>query len=348
MATAWDDYLTAAGTPEAYRLCRRERGDAFGPLREVLRRLIGTSRPRIVACLGAGVLNDIPYRALVRSGATIHLVDWLPGAVESGIADSVVRVGGGADKPECVYCDLGDEKAWAYCRNFQLPRDPTKGTCARFASPPDGSPACEAFEKGELPYVHREDVTGGFASAFARGVSGELGETGSWRQALGRANALAKRVRRHRTSLSVPERSADLVISTMVLSQFEHEPYNYFAQQAAARLGRPTPGEERRLKPALEGLRSLLLSTQIERHCDEIERILAPGGVCFVSFETFHFDPDLGRWFLVKEMHDAVAFLAQRFRFDFDLLGEGGGVVRYASGERRSIVNCFVLTRATD
>lgn len=236
--------------------------------------------------------------------ATIHLVDWLPGIVDAGIARSIIaRDDDGA--PDCVYCHLADERARTYCRHFRKPREPSAKVCENFVANPDDPPTCTAFERGDCPVCHREDVTEGYASAFAENVVDALRELRSWRQALAQANALAKRIRRHRTSLGIDAASVDLTTSSMVVSQFEHEPCEYFSRRVADMLGPPTQNEERRLGPAMETLRTTLLSNQIEGHCDEIARILAPGGRCLMSFELFHLNRETGRWFLVDEMYGA-------------------------------------------
>ena len=262
--------------------------------------------------------------------------------VESGVAHSIIRHTGGGP-PQCVYCLCPEADARAYCRNYRKSRTSAPGVCDRFAPDAGEPPTCLAFQKGDLPYVYRQDVTGGYASAFGRGVCGEVRTVTSWRQALRRAGALANRVKRQRTTMDIPDASVDLVTSSMVVSQFEHEPYGYFSKQAAAVLGPPAPGENKRLRPALETLRSTLLANQIERHLDEIERILAPGGHCFMAFEMFHVEDGTGRWFLVKEMLGALAAIDRRFDFNFDILPQSDSVALFETPGGRSVVHRFVL-----
>ncbi len=342
MPTPWKDYLAVPYGSAIYGECQRRCGGSFAGQRDIMRRVFEATRPKVVACLGAGVLNDIPYQSLVRAGATIHLVDWLPGIVDAGIARSIIaRDDDGA--PDCVYCHLADERARTYCRHFRKPREPSAKVCENFVAGPGDPPICTAFDRSDFPVCHQEDVTEGYASAFAENVVDALREVRSWRQALAQANALAKRVRRHRTSLGIDTASVDLATSSMVVSQFEHEPYQYFSRQAAGMLGPPTRNEERRLEPAMETLRATLLSNQIERHCEEIARILAPGGRCLMSFELFHLNRETGRWFLVDEMHGALQILARRFDFDFDILPEERTVTRVDIGDSASLVHSFVL-----
>ncbi len=342
MVTTWENYLTRPDAARAYCDCHLRCRQAFESQRDCIRRIFETTRPKVVACLGAGALNDLPFRTFVMSGATIHLVDWLPGVLEFGIAHSIIgRTGGGL--AQCVYCLCPEADPLTYCRNFSRSETSAPGVCDRFA-PDAGEPlTCLAFQKGDLPLIYRQDVTGGYASAFGRGVDGEVRTVTSWRQAFRRAGALANRVKRQRTTMDIPDASVDLVTSSMVVSQFEHEPYDYFSKQAASVLGPPAPGEEKRLHPAMETLRSTLLLNQIERHCDEIERILAPGGHCFMAFEMFHVEEGTGRWFLVKEMHGALAAIARRFDFNFDILPQSESVALFDTHRGRSVVYRFLL-----
>lgn len=342
MVTTWENYLTRSDAARAHCDCHLRCGRAFENQRDCIRRIFETTRPKVVACLGAGVLNDLPYRAFVESGATIHLVDWLPGVVESGVAHSIIRHTG-SDPPQCVYCLCPEADVRAYCRNYRKSRTSAQGVCKRFVPDTREPLTCLAFQKGDLPFIYRQDVTGGYASAFGRGVCGEVRTVTSWRQAFRRAGALANRVKRQRTTMDIPDASVDLVTSSMVVSQFEHEPYEYFSKQAAAVLGPPSPGEKNRLRPAMEALRSTLLANQIERHLDEIERILAPGGHCFMAFEMFHVEEGTGRWFLVREMHGALAAIARRFDFNFDILPHSDSVALFETPGGRSVVQRFVL-----
>ena len=342
MPTSWNDYLSLPAADKAYRECQKRCAGRFEPLRAITRRVVEALKPESVACLGAGVLNDIPYRTLVRTAAEIHLVDWLPGAVEAGITRSIL-VQNENGLPGCVYCTLEGEAPGAYCIHFKKTGDGEKQVCDHFEPGGGDFPTCEAFEKGKQPAVRREDITGGFATAFGEEMGEILEGVKSWKQAFRRADALAKRVRHHHDSLGIGDGSIDLVTSSMVVSQFEHEPYGYFAKTAREVLGFPSEKEERRLKSELDSLRSKLLVWQVERHLDEIERILAPEGRCFMAFEVFHFDPDSKRWFLVKEMHHILGVLGQRFDFDFDILPAAESCIEMRVGSAPSVVQAFVL-----
>ena len=343
MGVPWDDYLAVPANSRACRDCHLSCAPRFEPLRAVIRNALEKSAPGSVACLGAGLLNDIPYDTLLEIGATVHLVDWLPELVRSGIAQSIItRDPDGC--PQCAYCLHDRDDARTYCRRFEPKgRAETEGVCDNFEPGPAGPSTCAAFEPGERPIIHGQDVTGGYATGFGRAVGEVADHAKSWRQALRQGSALAGRVKRHRTALDIPEGSVDFVTSSMVMSQFENEPYGFFARQITARLGAPTPQEEKRLHATLDGFRSELVMNQIERHCDEILRMLAPGGLCFMAFEMFHFDSARSVWFLVEEMHEAVKVLERRFDFDFDILPAADSVLRIDMLSGPSLIHAYAL-----
>jgi hypothetical protein len=342
MITAWEDYLRPENAAAVYQECVRRCGRAFERQRVCIDHLLETQRPAVVACMGAGVLNDIPYWRLIDESVTVHLVDWLPGIVEFGIGQSIIR-----ETPQgayqCAYCRQTALKASDYCLSYREPIRAGHDVCAAFEASPQQADTCRAFRKGPLPHIHRQDVTGGYASAFGTALGDELEGVTTWRQALKRATAIAQRVKGSRTKLNIPDHSVNLVISSMVLSQFEHEPYGYFSRQAVAQLGLPTALEEASVRPSMEKLRALLLSNQIEGHCAEIERILALDGRCFFAFELFHREADTPHWYLVREMHDALARLAQHFAFDCDGIPEPVVDLRFEAASGRSAVYHFLL-----
>ena len=342
MPVQWQDYLKVPGGTAAYCDCHRRCQGAFARQREIIGSVLDRTNPKVVACLGAGILNDIPYRRMVRSGATIHLVDWLPGITDAGIDWSIIeRDGHGA--AHCIYCTLSEDRSRAYCRRFAGDRGSGAAVCESFVAGKGIPPLCTAFEKGNQPVCHTEDVTGGYASAFAERVLDAVAGAPSWKSAFGRAIALANRVSRQRTNLGIADASVDLVTSSMLVSQFDHEPYDYFSRQVADVLGPPTAKEERRLEPAAQKLRSTLRANQLDGHCDEIERILAPGGYCFMSFEMFVLDAGASCWTLVGEMHEALGSLARRFSFAFDILPEHELFARFVGQKAASVVCSLVL-----
>lgn len=345
MVTAWKEYCSV-NTPLHLALAGEiGRAQAFAPLRDAIAEVALGLRPKTVACLGAGLLNDIPYWDLVRSGAEITLVDWLPALVEHGLAHSQIQWDEN-DDPDCAYCALDPVTTRAYCRNFKNPVSPgDSGVCAHYRQDSSGRPVCSAYERGTKPCVLDADVTQGFATAFADRVFEEIDGLTSWRQALKVAANLTRQLKANRSVLDLADASMDFVTSSMLASQFEHEPYDYFSRQVMEHLGPPAAREERRLSAPLEKVRSALFAAQFERHCDEIRRILRPRGRCFMAIELFH-KGSADDWFLVREMHDALAAITGPLAFDFDLLPPERCMIRVAPNDRPTMVLCLILKPA--
>ena len=343
MPTPWSQYLQPANAPALYGACRQRCRSSFDDQRANISRVFEATRPSGVACLGAGALNDIPYDVMVHAGARIHLVDWVPGSVDAGIDLSIIQTQKDGN-PSCLYCRPPPTAPEQYCRNFERPEAGSSAVCKNFR-PSAGCPTrCEAFERSDRPRVYYQDVTGGFADAFGRSVLGELHGVRSWRQALECATALVERLGPlQQTHVSIPDSSVDLVTSSMVVSQFEHEPYDYFARQVAEMLGPPAPGEERKLRSALESLRSTLLVNQVRRHCREIARILAPGGRCYMAFEIFHPVPNATHGFLVTGASQALETIGEHFHFNFDIIPEDRLLMRFETPDAPSLACSLVL-----
>lgn len=343
MPVTWDEYLKVSNACDAFHECCRRCRPALEQHRRNIQYAVEVTRPKTVACLGAGALNDIPYELMVQSGASIHLVDWVPGSIDAGIDLSIIQTGDDG-KPRCIYCNPAIDCAQTYCRHYEQPSTSTSTVCRNFVPTPGPPLRCAAFEKGDQPSVHYEDVTAGYATEFGREILAELHHVRSWKQAFARALALANRIGRHRTRTTIADSSVQLVTSSMVVSQFDHEPYEYFAQRAADMLGPPTAAEERQLLPAMEALHEVLLRRQVEQHCDEIRRILEPGGYCYMSFEMFHVVPAAAQWFLVEGMPRALEIVGRHFLFNFDIIPQHQPMTRFQTGDTPSLVFSFMLT----
>ncbi len=341
MSVTWEEYLSVPDAGAKFVECFGRCRHAFERHRENIRGLVEKTSPRVVACLGAGVLNDIPYRALVRSGATIHLVDWLAGSSDVGISLSLIETDED-QRPQCIYCDVSIDCPEEFCVNYQRSRGSAGAVCDRFKLSPCEPPTCEAFLKGESPLVHYEDVTGGYASQFGHRLLRELRDARTWERALSKATKLAGRIQ-PTGRLSIDDASVDLVTSSMLVSQFAHEPYDFFSARTAERLGPPTPQQEARLLPAMEKLRSALFAHQVQRHLDEAQRILAAGGICYLSFEVFSTVPQSHQWFMVEGVPAVLKAAGDRFHFNFDLLPETELIVQFQATRRRSLTLCVVM-----
>ena len=348
VAGEWERYLQVPDEAEAFRSCRCRCQAAFSAQRENIRRLFEAISPQSVCCLGAGVLNDIPYELLVSAGVDFYLVDRLPNSIEHGISQSIVNHLDNS-LTACLYCNEGISCPEQFCKHFELTNrtsESSPSVCDRFIPSEDEPLRCLAFEKGTRPTVYYEDVTGGFATEFGKRITKELRGVKSWKEAFSKGEGLAKRLRtQHQHRLDIPDHSIELVSSSMVVSQFEHEPYDFFSRQAAKKLGPPETREEQTLQPAMERLRDLLFRNQLERHCEEIRRFLSPGGRCYMSFEMFHETPGANNWFVAHAMGSAFEVLGKYFLFDFDIISQQETLTRFQTAGAASLVFSFVLER---
>jgi len=346
MAVAWDRYLNGPIPQERFAECRRRCFAAFAEQRENILRVFEATAPRSIACLGAGSLNDIPYQEFVRRGAELHLVDWLPDATLNGIDLSIVdRTDAG--EPRCLYCDPS-VAGRDYCEHFRRAEGSDVPVCELYVEPADGSRRCREFAKGARPILHQADVTGGYADAFGRQVSVELRGVRDWKDGLTRGIALARRVEGRRAAPAIPDQSIDLVTSSMLLTQFENEPFQYLSTCVAALVGRPTPREEAALQALVEEFRDLLLNRQMEGHFQEIRRLLAPGGRCYLSFELFRRLEETNRWFVVAGMPRALEIAGRYFQIRFDLLPDEMRLSRFSTDEVPSLACSLVLEAADE
>lgn len=62
-------------------------------------------------------------------------------------------------------------------------------------------------------------------------------------------------------------------MSSMVVSQFDHEPYAFFSKLVTLQFGSCLWAEEEQLRPLMEKLRSELFRLQVEGHVREIHRL---------------------------------------------------------------------------
>ena len=234
MTLSWNDYRSLPDAARRYQECTLRYGPAFEHQRQNILKVIAATRPNTVAVLGAGVMNDVPYKYLLDLQVEVHLIDWLPGAPEAGLRHSLISEDPSGEF-SCLYCRPGIDVPEDYCRNYCRPAYESRKVCDNFEPTHDAPPKCANFDKGALPVTNCEDVTGGYAETFARQVGQTLRGVQSWRKAVERCVALARKVRGAQR-LSLASGSVDLVTSSMVVSQFEHEPYQFFSQAAERNL----------------------------------------------------------------------------------------------------------------
>ncbi|RLS42976.1 MAG: hypothetical protein DWH84_06460 [Planctomycetota bacterium] len=93
----------------------------------------------------------------------------------------------------------------------------------------------------------------------------------------------------------------------------------------------------------MDEFRTSLLDDQIQRLGEEIDRILAPSGRCYLSTEMFHGHPEQRQWITVEGLPKMLEVLGRRFAFNFDLIPEAETLSRCAVRGGSALVCSFVL-----
>ncbi len=108
----------------------------------------------------------------------------------------------------------------------------------------------------------------------------------------------------------------------MVASQFDAEPYTYFAMLLELKFGRDAIlHKEDRLLHLMEELRTELFRVQMEGHAEEMHRLVRKDrGRAYFSVEIFRAAPKGEQYFLVHEIPQALAILRRHFHFDLDAI----------------------------
>ncbi len=343
----WESYLTVSRPGEVAAQCRRDCTPVFKNQRENLRRLHSALRPKRVACLGAGCLNDIPVDEFLRSGSEVYLADWIPRISEYGFQGDLIRQEG--ETHSCLACDLPCSPE-RFCSGFYK-ADPQPGRiCDNFRLLQEGPRLwCESYRPGVEPHFLTADVTLGRATGFAKRVTRLVAACHSPEKCFRRAIEVCRQCASLNEQLVIPTSSIDMVTSSMVISQFEHEPYGYFSKLLAQQFGARLLNEERKLTPWMERLRTELFRVQVEGHVKEIYRLVNKAhGKVYFSVELFHASPGSDEFFLVQGIPQAMNILQQYFTFDFKSLPYDHTLHKIVVNSRPSIVQSYVLTPLRD
>jgi SAM-dependent methyltransferase len=319
---AWHDYLKPPNISPAEH--KAVSAAVFAQQRDVIQKLVQILHPHSVLCLGAGHLNDIPIETLVADDADIYLAEWVDGITEQSFRhDLVTQI---EQRFICLVCQCaGDPQK--YCRSYrrddgaaaspvraQTPED----HCGNFV-PADGTiPLCRNYAPAAFPQYLHADVTRGVAENFARQVAALLARAKKPKQALRSAIEVSVRPRADQP-LPLADHSMDFITSSMVVSQFDFEPYSYFVRNLFLQFGELAAERNADAVNALaETLRNNLFLTQVEAHCQEILRLLKPDGRAYFSIETLHRETPAEYWFFAETATKALEIVARHFSFDLD------------------------------
>ncbi|WP_455221197.1 hypothetical protein [Kaarinaea lacus] len=313
---------------------------AFAEHKQNIANLVHLLAPESIAILGAGYLNDIPFDDLVEEGRNIYLVDWLDSAPRIGVSRALLSEVE-EDHYNCLFCKVSAGSA--FCKNFtgEFIGD---GVCTAFEPVEQPFLTCKQYEPASEPRYVKADITGGVARSFASKIEKQIKSCKTAKDAFIKAIACADRY--HYSPIPVEDNAMDLVTSSMVLSQFDYEPYTYFATLLEQRFAREQlEKHESKLLPLMEKLRSRLFALQVEIHTREMHRIVKKDGKArvYLSAELFRSYPDSDKYFLVQDMAVALETLDKYFFFSFDELS-GDNILRKSKlGEGVSINQCYCL-----
>ncbi|HEY5603547.1 MAG TPA: hypothetical protein VIM41_10585 [Gammaproteobacteria bacterium] len=336
----WNSYISAIGKTAiaGENFCRCEQ--AFAEHKQNIARLIHTLAPDSVAILGAGYLNDIPLAELLEDGRTVYLVDWLEQAPKVGVSRLLLRKDH-QNNYNCLFCKMS--AGAEYCKNF-TGEFAGEGVCTAFEAVAQPFVTCKHYEPAVEPRFIKADITGGVARSFTAKIEKQMKSCKTAKDAFIKAIACTEHY--HYSPIPVEDDSMELVTSSMVLSQFDFEPYTYFSTLLEQQFTREELLKHAaKLTPLMEKLRTRLFTLQVETHVREMHRIVKKDGKAriYLSAELFRSHPSNDNFFLVQDMPIALDTLAKYFLFKFDAcLGEKV-LSKSELGQGVSINQCYCL-----
>jgi hypothetical protein len=342
----WTQYLDANVNSQACNTSRQQCQSAMARQRELIARIAEQRRPETIACLGSGYLNDIPIQKLFEPGKDVALVDWIDGVSREGVAGSIISTKDGSY--HCLFCDkcIGS----LYCSNFTEELI-GEGVCSAFIPVEGETVTCGNYEPGLQPNFVAGDVTAGYSSNFAEAVEHKISKCKSPKEAFIKAIKTCDQIAVKRQHIPLQEDSIEFLTSSMVVSQFDVEPYNFFSVLLERTYGREKiQSLEKTLMPLMEKLRTKLFVDQVKQHVAEMFRLVKKDGTgrIYFSVELFRLNPDGKFYFLVQDMHEVLDIIGRYFWFDFDMLAESDVLHRSQMGDGISVVQNYILAPRGD
>lgn len=341
----WRHYLAEQARPYLsdgnFGVCEQ----AFIQQKQNIAELVHRLSPTSVAILGAGYLNDIPLTDLLAAGRQVYLVDWLEDAPVVGVSRLLLQQDEEDAQYRCLFCDMRTGKD--YCKKFSG-EYLAEGVCTAFLPSTVPYLTCENYEPSDEPRFIRADITGGIARSFAANIEEQLLFCSTPREALLQANSYVERYQYR--PLPIEDDSVELVTSSMVLSHFDFEPYNYFVALLEDRFGRKQlQAQEAELNAHMEELRTRLFTLQVDAHAREIYRIVKKDNQArvYLSAELFRSYPNSKHSFVVRDMPGVLEILDKYFLFAFEEETDGKVLSKSVLGDGTSINQCYRLVART-
>lgn len=336
----WDAYLSTSKDIRLPKAKFRLYEKAFSDHKANISNMINLLSPGSVAVLGSGHLYDIPLNDLVENGRKIYLVDWIENVSKAGVSRMILQKDK-CDRYNCLFCKKGT--GHEYCLNF-TGEFIENGVCTGFEPVEEPYITCKNYEPAVEPSFIKADITGGAARSFAGKIEKHITSCKTAKAAFLKAIALTENY--NYTPIPLENDSVELVTSSMVLSQFDFEPYTYFSTLLQKQFGREElEKHESKLLPLMEKLRTRLFVLQVESHVQEMYRIVKKDNKArvYVSAELFRSYPDSEMFFLVQDMPKALELIGKYFFFYFGDLLDGKVLRKTETGDGVSINQSYVL-----
>lgn len=187
------------------------------------------------------------------------------------------------------------------------------------------------------------DVSGGLGHRFAESVFSCVSRSPNPGTALRQMKKVLGAAAGEKLRMPLPAASFDLVVSAMVVSQFNFEPHGYLSSSLLARYtDTSAPSLERRVRE----LQRQLFQKMLAGHLGEIRRLLKPQGRAYLSFEVLHRKRDRRRWFLPSHVAPVLEEISKRFECSDDAFPLTDSLRRIEVREGESLVQSFLLTTA--
>jgi len=317
---AWAQYLETKVNQQSYAISMAQCRDALAGQREMIGHLVNVLGSRSIVCLGAGFLNDLPVSMLFSPETRVTLVDWIDGISQEGLANQIIHKLN--DQYHCLFCDKNIGKL--YCKSFTNELL-SEGVCTAFMPVDEPNLTCQSYQSNIEPKFLRCDITAGYGHQFAETIQKKMRNCKTPKEAFITAIRLCNRLESKIKPIPLDDDSIDLVTSSMVLSQFDNEPYSFFALLLEQHFGRAQVlAHEDILRPLMEQLRTKLFLEQVRRHLREIYRMVrkdGPGRV-YLSVELFRSSALDGLYFLVQDIPKAMDVINEYFLFDLEKIPE--------------------------
>ncbi len=339
-STFWNSYLENYSANKILQGGFLPCEQAFSNHREIISKLIDTLSPNTIAILGSGYLNDIPLVDLVENNRKLYLVDWIDYLSKIGVSKSIVC------KDEnnchnCLFCKTHTAKQ--YCKNF-TGEFLEKGVCTGFEPVDEPFITCKNYEPASEPSFIKADITGGVSRDFASKIRNSIRSCKTPKDAFLKAISISDKL--NYEPMPVEDNSIELVTSSMVLSQFDVEPYSYFSTVLEERYGYDEIVKHTsKLMPLMERLRTKLFTLQVEFHVKEMYRIVKKDkkSRIYVSAELFRSYPNVDQFFVVQDMPKAMEIMDKYFFYEFGDILEGKVLKKVELGNGVSINQSYVL-----